>query len=423
MKRLKRILSKLAPQGVKNLVHRIEALLSIAWFGYPARSLTIVGVTGTDGKTTTASLLADILEADSKRVALASTVSFRIAGNEVVNASKFTTLGGYHLQKFLHDAKNAGCTHVVLEASSHALDQGRLAGVHFAVAVITNVTREHLDYHKTMEEYRRAKRKLFDRSDAAVVNLDMWEPEFFLEKAKHKVTYSIVRPEADLLAENILLSLDGSTFTVRETGFSLRLPGKFNVENTLAATAAATLLGVPVETSARAVSEVTLIPGRMESVPNGLGATIIIDYAVTPDSLGKLYELVSAMRVEGAKIISVFGACGDRDRGKRPIMGEIVSATADIVILTDEDPYHEDPEQILDEVEEGIRNKEQDKTLFRICDRRDAIHKGLALLESNDILLVTGKGAEETMRVGDRNIPWNDRRAIIKELESMYATM
>ncbi len=145
--------------------------------------------------------------------------------------------------------------------------------------------------------------------------------------------------------------------------------------------------------------------------------------AVTPDSLGKLYELVSAMRVEGAKIISVFGACGDRDRGKRPIMGEIVSATADIVILTDEDPYHEDPEQILDEVEEGIRNKEQDKTLFRICDRRDAIHKGLALLESNDILLVTGKGAEETMRVGDRNIPWNDRRAIIKELESMNATM
>ncbi|MEI7749623.1 MAG: UDP-N-acetylmuramoyl-L-alanyl-D-glutamate--2,6-diaminopimelate ligase [Candidatus Moraniibacteriota bacterium] len=419
MKRLNHLISKLVPQGVKNIAHVAEAWLSALWFGFPSKGMTIVGVTGTNGKTTTSNILARMLEADGKRVALASTVSFRIAGNEQVNASKFTTLGGYRLQKFLREAKDAGCTHAVLEVSSHALDQGRIAGVRFAVAVITNVTREHLDYHKTMEEYRRAKAKLFDVSDAAVVNLDMWEPEFFLERAKRKMTYSTVESSADLLAEDIFLSIDGSRFSVGETAFSLRLPGKFNIENALAATAVAKMLGVPMKTIAMAASDVALVPGRMESVKNGLGATILIDYALTPDSLGKLYDLVSTMRKDGAKVVSVFGACGDRDRGKRPIMGEIVSSNADIVILTDEDPYHEDPERILDEVEEGIRNKETGKTLFRIRDRRVAIRKGIALLSSDDILLVTGKGAEEIMQVGDKRIPWNDKNVIAEELEKM----
>jgi UDP-N-acetylmuramoyl-L-alanyl-D-glutamate--2,6-diaminopimelate ligase len=194
------------------------------------------------------------------------------------------------------------------------------------------------------------------------------------------------------------------------------MPGAFNIENALAAISATSSLGVDISVAASAVGEVAGVPGRMEHVENGIGADILIDYAVTPDALGKLYELVSSMRKRGGKIVSVFGACGDRDRGKRPIMGEIVSATADIVILTDEDPYTEDPERILDEVEAGIRNKEQGKTLFRIRDRREAIRKGLALLSPGDILLVTGKGAEETMRIGDRNVLWNDRRAILEEL-------
>lgn len=419
MKPIKRIISKLAPQPVKNLAHVTESYLAAFRFGFPAKGMTIVGITGTDGKTTTANLLARILEEDGKRVALASTISFRIAGNELVNASKFTTLGGYPLQKFLREAKDAGCTHAVLEVSSHALDQGRVSGVRFAVAVITNVTREHLDYHKTMEEYRRAKRRLFDHADVAIVNLDMWEPEYFLAGAKRKATYSTVDPTADLLAENLTLTLDGSRFSVGETAFSVRLPGKFNVENALAAAGAATLLGVPLEAAARAIEYVALVPGRMEHIPNGIGADIIVDYAVTPDALGKLYDLVSSMRTGGAKVVSVFGACGDRDRGKRPIMGEIVSSVADVIILTDEDPYTEDPERILDEVEAGIRNREKGKTLFRMRDRREAIRTGLSFLSAGDIMLVTGKGAEETMRIGDRNVPWNDRKVILEELSNM----
>ncbi|NTW13457.1 MAG: UDP-N-acetylmuramoyl-L-alanyl-D-glutamate--2,6-diaminopimelate ligase [Candidatus Moranbacteria bacterium] len=422
MKKMKRLISKVSPQSIKNIAHRVEAWLSAAWFGIPARGLTIIGVTGTNGKTTTANILARMLEADGKRVALASTISFRIAGREKVNASKFTTLGGYHLQKFLHDAKNAGCSHVVLEVSSHALDQGRVAGLRFEVAVITNVTREHLDYHKTMEEYRRAKGKLFDLAKAVVVNLDMWEPEFFLAKAKRKKTFSTVESSADLLAENLVLTMDGARFSVGETRFSLSLPGKFNVENTLAALGAAVVLGVPVETAAKATSEISLVAGRMESVPNDIGATILIDYALTPDSLGKLYELVSSMKKEGTKIVSVFGACGDRDRGKRPMMGEIVSSVADVIILTDEDPYYEDPDRILDEVESGIRNMDAGTTLFRIRDRREAIRKGLSLLSSGDTLLITGKGAEEVMQVRDIKIPWNDKKVITEELETMNAS-
>ncbi|NTW15389.1 MAG: UDP-N-acetylmuramoyl-L-alanyl-D-glutamate--2,6-diaminopimelate ligase [Candidatus Moranbacteria bacterium] len=419
MKYLKKYLSKIVPRPVKNLAHIAEAWLSAALFGFPAKGMTIVGITGTDGKTTTANFLARMLEADGKRVALASTISFRIAGNEVVNASKFTTLGGYRLQRFLREAKDAGCTHVVLEVSSHALDQGRVSGVRFDVAVITNVTREHLDYHRTMEAYRRAKRRLFDRAGTAVVNLDMWEPDYFLAGAKRKATYSTVESAADFLAERLECSLTGSRFSVGETEFVLHIPGRFNVENALAATAAAALSGVSVATCARAASEVALVPGRMEHILNGLGADIIVDYAVTPDALGKLYDLVSSMRKGGSKVVSVFGACGDRDRGKRPIMGEIVSSVADVVILTDEDPYTEDPERILDEMEAGIRNRERDRTLFRIRDRREAIRKGLSLLAPGDIMLVTGKGAEEMMQVGDRKIPWNDRKVILEELSVM----
>jgi len=422
-------LSKLFPQSIKNLLHLAEAVVASLWFGRPAhsavrsesgrpaRKLLIIGVTGTNGKTTTANLIARILEEDGKKVALASTINFRIAGEESVNASKFTTLGGWKLQRFLRDALAAGCTHAVLEVSSHALDQRRVSGITYEVAVVTNVTREHLDYHKTMEAYRRAKRRLFDGAKKSVVNLDMWEPEFFLEGARERRTYSRTDASADFFAEGIESTLKGSGFSIAGVPFSISLPGMFNVENALAAIAATSSIGVPLLTAAKAIAKVTLVPGRMERIPNHLSATILVDYAVTPDSLEKLYELVSSMRKETAKIVAVFGACGERDRGKRPIMGEIVSSSADIVILTNEDPYHEDPERILDEIEVGIKGKKKDTNFFRIFDRREAIRKALSLLAPDDILLVTGKGAEETMAFGGERIPWSDRNVIAEELE------
>ncbi len=416
---MKHFLSRFFPQRIKNFLHASEAVLSSWYFNHPAEKLVIIGVTGTNGKTTTCQLIASILEEDGKKVALATTINFRISGREKINASKFTTLSGRKLQRFLKEAVDAGCTHAVLEVSSHALDQGRVRNISYEVAVITNVTREHLDYHKTMEGYRRAKRRLFQKAKKSVVNLDMWEPDFFLKGDAEEWTYSTVKDTADLFAHSITTSLEGSSFVVSQVSFRLQLPGVFNIENALAAIGAASAVGVTLETAARGIEKVTLVQGRMDRVENPLGADIFIDYAVTPDALEKLYALVSSARKAPSKIIAVFGACGDRDRGKRPIMGKIVSSHADIIILTNEDPYYEDPEQILDEIEKGISGKKKDLSLFRILDRREAIRKALSLLRPGDTLLLTGKGAEETLAIGEERLPWNDRSVIEEELRKL----
>ena len=412
--------SRLIPQAIKNIYHTGTALLAAVCFGFPARKLRVIGVTGTDGKTTTVQCIAAILREAGKKIAVASTINFRIGDRERVNASKFTTLSGWRVQKFLHEAVMAHCEFAVLEVSSHALDQGRVAGIPFEIAVITNVTREHLDYHETMEEYRRAKRRLFERARVGIVNLDMERPEEFLGVATKTVSYSCLDVSADVLAEKKATRLDGADFSVGETAFHLSLPGVFNIENALAAIAVAFSLTISLETASRALANIRGVPGRMERVPNDHGITIFIDYAVTPNALEQLYTLVTKMKPsERSKIIAVFGACGDRDRGKRPLMGEIVSSYADTIILTNEDPYTEDPDRILREIKKGITNKIPHENLFTIMDRRKAIRKALRLTAPGDIVLVTGKGAEEVMAIGAERIPWNDRRVIAEELKAM----
>lgn len=246
---------------------------------------------------------------------------------------------------------------MVLKTSSHSLDQYRVWGVVYDTAVITNVTREHLDYHKTMEEYRKSKMRLFKKVKTAIVNLDMEEPEEFLNVSNGKrITYSLKNSKADVLAENIEISIQDTRYQVRDTNFKLNLLGEFNIENALAAISVGLSENIDLETIAKALEKINLVPGRMERVINGKGINIIIDYAVTPDSLEKLYKLIKSIRNnspeirESSKIIAVFGSCGERDRGKRPIMGEIVSKKADFVIVTNEAPYDEDPMQIINEV-------------------------------------------------------------------------
>ena len=416
------ILSRLVPQSVKNsLYHRPLAIIAAVYFGFPGRQLRVIGITGTNGKTTTTQFIARILERSNKKVAMASTINFQIGEKKWTNASKFTTLSPWKLQKFLHDAVAAGCEYAVIETSSHALDQGRVSGIPYEIAVMTNVTREHLDYHQTMAAYRRAKRQLFERARMAVVNLDMEEPEEYLSarRFEKRLSYGIEHDAADLVATDIEETLSGSTFRVRGIACSLHLPGRYNIENALAALGMAELLGIDLGQAAAALGEIAGVPGRMESVPNTRGVSIIIDYAVTPDSLEKLYALIARMRPQSKKIIAVFGACGERDRGKRPIMGAIVSAQADIVILTNEDPYHEDPERIIDEIEQGIVGKEKEKDWFRIFDRRAAIARALSLAGPGDIVVITGKGAEETMAQGDERLPWSERTVILEELGKM----
>lgn len=420
---LKHTLSQFVPQRAKNVLYHLPlAVVAATRFGFPAKRLTVIGVTGTNGKTTTTQMIARLLKQAGKKVSVASTINFIIGDEEQGNVSKLTTLSAWQLQKFLRHAVDAGCEYAVLETSSHALDQSRIWGIPYAVAVMTNVTREHLDYHETMEEYRRVKRELFAAAGQAVINQDMEEPEYFHLPGRIAVTYSVKDPSAHLLARNIELDFHGTEFTVDGTAFRLRLPGLFNIENALATLGVARLLGIGFTTARTALEGMTGVPGRMEPVPNTIGADILIDYAVTPDALEKLYASLLPLKIPGTRIIHVFGACGDRDRGKRPMMGEIVSGYADVIILTNEDPYYEDPERILDEIERGIV-REKGKVYFRIFDRRKAIRKALSLAERGDIVLITGKGAEETMAVRERRFPWHERQVVEEELRELGAAV
>jgi UDP-N-acetylmuramoyl-L-alanyl-D-glutamate--2,6-diaminopimelate ligase len=429
----------LLPQRIKNVYHLSQASLANLVYGFPSKNLKVIGITGTNGKTTTCQMIAKILEEAGHKVAMASTINFKLGEKEWVNKTKFTTLSSFQVQKFISDAKEAECAYLILEVSSHSLDQYRVAGIKFHTAVITNITREHLDYHKTMTEYRLAKIKLFEDTNVSIVNLDMEKPEEFLEFGKERYGYStqIEKHRAQkhvsnvqcIIAENIALSSGKTTYEVKNIGFDLNLPGIFNVENALAATCVGVSENIDLKTIKIALEKIKGVPGRLEHVANNKNIEVIVDYAVTPDSLKKLFGHISKMKNNSAKIISVFGACGERDRGKRPIMGKIVGERADFVIVTNEDPYREDPEQIINEVFSGVvsingdknRNshKEEKINCWRIMDRRVAIKKALTLARPGDIVVVTGKGAEETMAIGKKIIPWNDKKIILEELKNI----
>lgn len=441
-------MKKLIPQSIKNIYHLAQAVLANFILGFPSKSIKVIGVTGTNGKTTTAQMIARILEEAGRKVAMASTINFKIREKEWVNKSKFTTLSSFQVQKFILDAAKARCEYLVLEISSHSLDQYRVWGIKFDTAVITNVTREHLDYHQTMDEYRRAKLKLFRKAKTVVVNLDMERPEDFLRfRNERKIAYAChpgripsvatdgrsrrISGFLDKLgmtvigAENIEEGINYTKYQILNTKFLLNLPGRFNVENALAAACVGIAEGINLETIAQALEKIKGIPGRMEYVPNNRGLNIIVDYAVTPDSLERLYSLIKTIRSHSSsfapdsRVIAIFGACGERDRGKRPMMGEIVSRYADYIILTNEDPYRENPEQIIKEIELGIKNKELGKEYWKIMDRREAIKKALEIARTGDYVVVTGKGAEETMAVGNERLPWNDKKIILEVLQEV----
>lgn len=419
-------MKSLIPQSLKNIYHLFQAILANFIYGFPSKKIKIIGVTGTNGKTTTVQMITRILEEAGYKVAMASTINFKLGEKEWINKTKFTTLSSFKIQKFIRQAVDKKCDFLILETSSHSLDQYRVSGTKYDTAVITNVTREHLDYHKDMESYRLAKLKLFHGVRAAVVNLDMTNPKDYLDwGAGEEYGYTaqgnsaVDVPNMRLVeAKNMELGVDNSKFSVDRENFMINLPGRFNVENSLAAISAGLAQGIDSGIMKTALQKIKGVPGRIEKVPNDRGIDIIIDYAVTPDSLKKLYELMNKIKKPSSKIFAIFGSCGERDRGKRPIMGRIVDKSADYIILTNEDPYNEDPWQIINEVAQGVTNKTEGENFWKIMDRREAIRKALKLAKADDIIVVTGKGAEETMAVGKKRIPWNDKSVILEELKN-----
>ncbi len=441
------MLRKYIPQSWIERFRILRATYAAWKYGHPSRELIVIGVTGTDGKTTTSSLITQLLEVSGKRVGMLSTVFFRIGGKDTVNETKLTSLSSLAVQRSLRAMVDAGDQYAVVETSSHALDQHRMLGVEYDIAVITNTSHEHLDYHKTMEEYRAAKGKLFSGlastyqkqgvKKAMVLNTD--DPTFdaYVQyQADVKIGYAINNRESPVTqllsylvtAEHIVLNGWSSQFDLlingERTPITLPLPGIWNIANALAAVSVAHVLGVNTFAIKNALANVQSVPGRMERIDEGQPFTVLIDYAVTPNAFEHLYKFLRVIRstLHGSRIIAVFGATGERDREKRPILGRIAAEYADVVILTNEDPWREDPHTIIDEVAKGVveGGKKEGENFFKIFDRGEAIQYAIEHAEPGDIVVVTGKGAETSMAIGIKKIPW-DERAIIRQIVRQYA--
>src|SRR5258706_4310306 len=383
-------------QKTKNFYHLIVAILVNALFRFPGKKLKIIGVTGTDGKTTTTALIYHILKFAGLPVSMISTTGAIIADKEYPLGFHVTTPSSFRLQQFIRKAVNSSrSSYLVLEVTSHALDQKRIWGIPFAVGVITNVTSEHMDYHKTYDNYLQTKAKLLQKADIAILNKDDSSYEKLsknLEGFRKKImTYSLMH-DADI--------------TKRSLPFTTKLVGKFNEYNILAAGSASLAVGVEKKVVSDAIS--TFIPplGRGDIVYEK-DFNVMIDFAHTPNAFE---QLLSTLRpfVSG-KIIHVFGTAGERDRVKRPVMGEISARFSDVIILTSEDPRGEEIEKIMDEIELGITGK---KKTIRIPDRKEAIHKAISMAKKGDFVLLTGKAHERSMNYGHGEEEWNEYKEV-----------
>jgi UDP-N-acetylmuramoyl-L-alanyl-D-glutamate--2,6-diaminopimelate ligase len=394
------------------------AVLSTAVLARPAERLELVGVTGTNGKTTTTYLIDAILRAAGRTVGLVGTVQYRI-GERWVDAVR-TTPEASDLQHLFREMAEGGCTHAVLEVSSHSLALKRVHGCAFKVAVFTNLTRDHLDFHGDMDRYFAAKKRLFEsllREDGwAVIGMDDARGEELKAASRGRcLTYALDR-EADLRAEAVELSLEGTRLRARTPQGLLEvqtpLVGRFNVRNVLAALGAGLALGVSPEEARRGIASLSGVPGRLERVEAGQDFAVIVDYAHTDDALKNLLETLRELQPR--RLITVFGCGGDRDRTKRPLMGAVASRLSDLVIVTSDNPRSEPPESILEEILRGIPKTGAART-EALVDRRGAIALALERAGPKDVVVIAGKGHEGYQALRDRTVPFDDRQ-VAREL-------
>ena len=388
------------------------AAVSANWFGHPARDLTLLAVTGTNGKTTTTYLLKAMLEGVlGARVGLIGT-NQNMVGEEVLPAHR-TTPESWEVQQLLREMADAGCTHVVMEASSHALVLHRLDGLRFRAGIFTNLTQDHLDFHGTMEAYRDAKGLLFRQSDTAVLNLDDEAGRYFARTvAVPRLTYSERRDEADLTAKNLRLFPDRVEFeAVAEGAISrvrLPIPGGFTVYNALGVLTCGLALGLPLADCADALAKAPGVKGRIEVVPVPADFAVIIDYAHTPDALENI--LTTVRDFTAGRVICLFGCGGDRDRTKRPQMGAIAGSLADVAVVTSDNPRTEEPEAIIRDILPGLEGTAAEVVVEP--DRRAAIRRALSLAKPGDTVVLAGKGHETYQEVGTRVLHLDEREEV-----------
>ena len=387
-----------APAVVVENARRALAEIAANRFGHPADSMVMLGVTGTNGKTTTTYLVKHMLEDAGHKVGLIGT-NQNLIGDEVVETER-TTPESYELHALFARMRDAGCTHVIMEVSSHSLVLDRVHGIHFAVGAFTNLTQDHLDFHKTMEEYRRAKALLFTISDKGVINLDDPAAGAMLADAKCPcLTFSCEKDAADLTAKNLKLHADGVEFVAATKGdlarVKLPIPGHFSAENALTALGIVLQLGMPLADAAKSLATATGVKGRVEVVPTDTDYTVLIDYAHSPDGVENVLRAVRGFA--RGRVVALFGCGGDRDRTKRPKMGKIAADLADFCIVTSDNPRTEDPKAIIDDILEGMKGTKTPMQV--IVDRPEAIHWALAHAKKDDIIVLMGKGHETYQEV------------------------
>jgi UDP-N-acetylmuramoyl-L-alanyl-D-glutamate--2,6-diaminopimelate ligase len=439
MRKILNILRKITPKSVMLFYHKLLAKLSDIIYGHPSGKMKVIGITGTDGKTTTVYFTSSILEQAGYKVAVANSIQFKIGQTTWPNQTDTTMPGRFKLQKFLSKAKKEKVDYVVLEVTSQGVAQSRHLYIDFDVACITNLTPEHLDTHKTMENYKQAKGKLFaalsnskkkDVEKNIIVNGDDPNYDYFLQFPAHKKFVYTLHPIAytggeikTAVGTKINLQEYRSSFILvtgeEEIEIDLEIPGKFNIYNALAAASIALSQNIDLQTIKKGLEKVDYIPGRMEEISQGQDFKVIVDFAHTPAGMENLFNTVKVMT--SGKLIAVFGATGGRDPGKRPKIGEVAGRLADFSVLTAEDPRWEDPVDIAHQIEKGLQKVEckKDINYCIIPDRRKAIRYAFSKAQKDDIVVLASMGCYQYMYVGQGKIPWDDRKVAREELRKL----
>ncbi len=443
---LKAFLRSIIPEPLIGGYHYGLARLAAFVYGHPSEKLIVIGVTGTNGKSTTVQFIGRLLESAGERVGWTTTASFKVADREWVNDKKMTMLGRFQTQRMLREMVKAGCRYAIIETSSQGIAQFRHIGINYDVVAFTNLTPEHIEAHGGFENYKTAKGRLFDRlhrlprkkingqeiDKSIIVNLDDTHAEYFLSFQADRYggcSWKGAQPELQtrlnttpVLANEVVFEGTCTTFSWQGDNVHLKPIGRFYLENALVAMSVLSMLGVDHEAIRRGVEELEPVPGRLEKIDEGQLFTIIVDYAYEPAALAAVYETIEL--IDHRRIIHIVGSAGGgRDVARRQVLGEMSADRDDIVIVANEDPYDEDPMEIVNNVADaaGRAGKMDGVDLYRILDRQEAIDFAVKIAEPDDIVLVTGKGSEPVMAVADgKKIPWDDREAVRNALQTRY---
>lgn len=433
---MKKLLKKLVPEKLVLIYHYLVAIFATLYYGFPSKKMIVIGVTGTKGKTSTINFIWSCLMAGGHKTGIISTANIRIGEKEFLNKYHMTMPGRFTIQKLMAEMVKNCCQFCIVETTSEGIKQYRHAGIYYDVAVFTNLSPEHLEAHGgSFEKYKQMKTRMFSALSShekiiagrkiekiIIANKDSEHTDYFLNfRADKKITFAI-NNKADYVANNIQETNTGVNFEVAKVIFKIGILGKFNVYNALPAIIISHLFGISDYLILQGLLGLQTIPGRMEKIEEGQNFIVIVDYAHEKESMTNILQTANNMKKSGAKTIILLGAeGGGRDKAKRPIMGELAAKMSDYVVVSNVDPYNDDPQKILEDIAMSAEKfgKIRNQNLFVVEDRRLGIRKALSLAKAGDVVLITGKGAEQSIVIDGKRSAWDDRQVVREELKSI----